>query len=132
MWAHYGDSHQGAVIGIDIEEASLADENYSVIPAQYGEVVYSATKPKNLFDFSIEELIDIVYETSYFESNFYNIFKRAFLYKSHEWSYEEEVRIVKNIHNPFMKKNQLLVNLIISLDNGIKFLIRILVVRYIV
>lgn len=100
MWSHYGDSHQGVVIGIDIKEASLTDMIISAIPAQYGEVVYSETKPKDTFDYSAEELLDITLESVSFESNFYNVLKRAFLYKSLEWAYEEEARVVKNIYHP--------------------------------
>jgi hypothetical protein len=100
MWSHYGDSHQGVVIGIDINDAPLTDTETSIIPAQYGEVVYSSTKPKDAFEYSADELLDIMIESVSFESNIYNILKRAFLYKSLEWAYEEEVRVVKNIYNP--------------------------------
>lgn len=108
MWAHYGDSHQGVVIGIDTKEASLTDEGISAIPAQYGEVVYSATKPRDTFDYSAEELLDIILESVSFESNFYNILKRAFLYKSLEWTYEEEVRVVKSIYDPIINHNSIM------------------------
>ncbi|VPQ87992.1 Uncharacterised protein [Streptococcus pneumoniae] len=34
-----------------------------------------------------------------FEGNIFNLAKRAFLYKSLDWAYEEEVRVVKEIKN---------------------------------
>lgn len=98
MWAHYGDSHQGVAIGIDVERAGLTCTKSSLIPAQYGEVIYTASKPKSEhFEPSTEELMDIGKDGTGFNSDFYNISKRAFLYKSSEWSYEEEVRVVKRL-----------------------------------
>lgn len=102
MWSHYGDSHQGVVIGFDVEKAGLSNVETSVIPSQYGEVVYSATKPhKDLGAISTDELLSIGRNIKFDPSTF-NLVKRAFLYKSAEWSYEEEVRVVKNISSlPF-------------------------------
>jgi hypothetical protein len=98
MWAHYGDSHQGVAIGIDVEKAGLTCTQSSIIPAQYGEVIYTASKPKSVnFENSTEELMNIGKDATCFNSDFYNITKRAFLYKSSEWSYEEEVRVVKRL-----------------------------------
>ncbi|CAH6972588.1 conserved hypothetical protein [Vibrio chagasii] len=97
MWAHYGDEHQGVVIGFDAKLAGFTDEDTCVIPCQYGEIVYSATKPhKNLPTLSSEELMSIGNGIK-FNSDSFNLVKRAFLYKSIEWSYEEEVRVVKDI-----------------------------------
>ncbi|BBP44952.1 hypothetical protein THMIRHAS_03250 [Thiosulfatimonas sediminis] len=45
MWSHYGDSHRGMVVGIDIDEAGLNCEDMNLIPAKYGEIIYTATKP---------------------------------------------------------------------------------------
>lgn len=97
MWSHYGNEHRGVVIGFDMELAGLSDVNISIIPSQYGEVIYSATKPhKNLQIISEKELMSIGEDIG-FDSNTFNLVKRAFLYKSSEWAYEEEVRVVKNI-----------------------------------
>jgi hypothetical protein len=97
MWAHYGDEHQGVVIGIDVELADLSNLKSSVIPSQHGEVIYSATKPHhNLPIISESELMSIGSDIR-FNSDTYNLVKCAFLYKSIEWGYEEEVRVVKNI-----------------------------------
>lgn len=97
MWAHYGSSHQGVVIGVDVEEAGLTDSSTSVIPAQYGEIIYTATKPAGLNISSVDELMNIGNSFVKFNNDFYNLLKRAFLYKSVEWAYEEEVRVVKNL-----------------------------------
>lgn len=97
MWSHYGDSHQGVVIGFDVDLAGLSDAGSCTIPSQYGEVVYTSTKPhRDLPLLSTEELMGIGKDVK-FDPNTYNLVKRAFLYKSLEWGYEEEVRVVKNI-----------------------------------
>nr|WP_228050979.1 DUF2971 domain-containing protein [Pontibacterium sinense] len=98
MWSHYGDSHQGVVVGIDVEKAGFTCNVSSVIPAQFGEVIYTSSKPKSRqFQHSVDELMSIGLDTVGFEADFYNIVKRAFLYKSLEWGYEEEVRVVKSL-----------------------------------
>lgn len=98
MWAHYGDSHQGVAIGIDVEKAGLTCTHSSIIPVQYGEVIYTASKPKSTtFEHSSVEFMNIGTDATGYNSDFYNITKRAFLYKSSEWSYEEEVRVVKRL-----------------------------------
>ncbi len=101
MWAHYGLSHSGAVIGIDVDRAGLNDPKKSLICAEDGEVVYSATKPcttigiENYENILLEDI-----ESLHFKASASNFFRRAFLYKSLEWAYEEEVRIVKSVsHN---------------------------------
>lgn len=100
MWAHYGTSHTGVVIGIDIEKAKLNCEETSVIPAQYGEIVYSQTKPHSLLlEPTAEQLMNIGEEVQSFNSHDFQLFKQAFLYKSIDWGYEEEVRVVKNVRS---------------------------------
>lgn len=46
LWAHYGDDHRGVVIGIDMKKANLVDEESCVIPAQFGEIIYTSTIPQ--------------------------------------------------------------------------------------
>jgi len=98
MWSHYGDSHRGVVIGIDVKEAQLDSENTFSIPIQFGEVTYIKTKPQG--DNSVPTIahLDLIGRSTLSYSSHYNNFlKRAFLYKSLEWGYEEEVRVIKNI-----------------------------------
>ncbi|HHG3304125.1 DUF2971 domain-containing protein [Vibrio parahaemolyticus] len=97
MWSHYGDQHQGVVIGIDVEAAGLSDETACIIPSQYGEIVYSATKPHNNLPVPTSEELMSIGNDIKFNSDAFNLVKRAFLYKSVEWAYEEEVRVVKDI-----------------------------------
>ncbi|HHA1409769.1 TPA: DUF2971 domain-containing protein [Enterobacter hormaechei subsp. xiangfangensis] len=113
MWAHYGmgtnyddktailldkdnGSHAGVVFGIDANEAELNDEGVNVIPAKYGSVIYASTKPHNPYTNSEDH--------NFFEGNQFNFkaeyleaLQRTFLYKPAYWSYEEEVRVVRNI-----------------------------------
>jgi hypothetical protein len=98
MWSHYGDSHKGVVIGIDIASAGLMSSEEFVIPAQLGEITYVATKNKDLNGIpSIEKLNKIKKDDLKFGSEIKNYLKQAFLYKSLEWGYEEEVRVIKSI-----------------------------------
>lgn len=113
MWSHYGKgkyrkskngiradrgngSHAGFVFGIDIDEAGFNSNKSNVIPAKYGNVIYTTTKPKHRFEHSENHM---VYEGLIFkyEPELLEALQRTFLYKSSHWSYEEEVRIVRNI-----------------------------------
>ncbi len=97
MWSHYADSHKGLVIGFDVEECGLNDIETNVIPSSYGEIIYTRTKPQTVFSMpTTEELMAIGNDISKFNDGNYAFFKAAFLYKSVEWAYEEEVRVVKN------------------------------------
>ncbi|MCJ8321942.1 MAG: DUF2971 domain-containing protein [Colwellia sp.] len=99
MWSHYGDEHRGVVIGIDIDVANLNTTSANLIPAKYGDVIYSSTIPgKVLPKISNEGLMEIGSQVEAFEEQNYELFKRTFLYKSLPWNYEEEVRVVKNIN----------------------------------
>ncbi|MDL5029458.1 DUF2971 domain-containing protein [Vibrio sp. TMPB1044] len=107
MWAHYGASHSGVVIGIDVEKAGFTDLETNVIPVQYGEVIYTSTKPHNMFELLSSSELMAVGKGAKFESSTYNLLKRAFLYKSLEWAYEEEVRVVKDISStPYRSKTR--------------------------
>lgn len=102
MWSHYGDEHQGVVLGFDVELAGLSSLSSCVIPSQYGEVIYSASKPYKDLPIISEDTLRGIGQELQFDSGAFNLVKRAFLYKSIEWNYEEEVRVVKNISSiPF-------------------------------
>jgi hypothetical protein len=101
MWSHYADSHKGMVIGFDVEAAGFSDLQTNLIPASYGEIIYTKTKPRNVFAMpSDSDLKGIGEDVAKFDDKYYEFYKSAFLYKSVEWAYEEEVRIVKNIKYP--------------------------------
>ena len=55
MWSHYGVDQNSVVFGIDMKKANLMDENSCVIPAQYGEIVYTSTIPQNMLPTSSTE-----------------------------------------------------------------------------
>ncbi|MEA9392670.1 DUF2971 domain-containing protein [Acerihabitans sp. TG2] len=116
MWAHYSrgerqatsksihkgaknTAHGGLVIGIDADEAGLNREGNNIIPAKFGSVIYTSTKPVSIFDNSEEAYINEGMMTC-FNSIYLETLQRIFLFKSKDWSYEEEVRIVRNITRP--------------------------------
>ncbi|WP_447887779.1 DUF2971 domain-containing protein [Serratia fonticola] len=113
MWAHYargkrhGDSkfihfgennttHGGLVIGIDADKAGLNDEGNNIIPAKFGSVIYTSTKPTSRFNDS-ENINIIEGMVTHYDYKYLEALQRMFLYKSVDWSYEEEVRVVRNI-----------------------------------
>lgn len=113
MWAHYGKgekiesrrgidlddgngSHAGVVFGIDIDEAGLNDESLNMVPAKYGNVIYTSTKPNHPFEKSDDH--DFFQGLQFnFQPSLLEVLQRIFLYKPAYWSYEEEVRVVRNI-----------------------------------
>ncbi|ERS03004.1 hypothetical protein Q673_18565 [Marinobacter sp. EN3] len=101
MWSHYADSHKGIVIGFDANKAGFLDLQSNVIPASYGEIIYTKTKPRIVLPMpSDSDLQEIGSDIEKFDDSCYEFYKSAFLYKSVEWAYEEEVRVVKNVRCP--------------------------------
>lgn len=113
MWAHYSKgeklkggpgialddgngSHAGIVFGIDIDEADLNDPFSNVIPAKYGSVIYASTRPQNPFDHSENHNFYQGLQHN-FDLKLLEVLQRTFLYKPAYWSYEEEVRVVRNV-----------------------------------
>ena len=98
MWSHYGDDHRGVVLGIDIDLANLNDLEKCIIPAKFGEIIYTTTIPRNYLPASsVEQLLSIGENSHHFFEHEHELFKNTFLYKDSAWAYEEEVRVVKNI-----------------------------------
>lgn len=114
MWAHYGKgekldgergisldhdngSHAGFVFGIDVDDAGLNENGSNVIPAKYGSVIYASTKPISPFSNSDNHMFYEGLEFT-FNPNILEALQRTFLYKPAYWSYEEEVRVVRNVH----------------------------------
>lgn len=96
MWSHYCDKHKGFVIGFNVNQDLFISERVNLIPVQYGNVIYTATKPIHEFLTKPFKNIDIGNELS-FRFDMLERLQRIYLYKPICWSYEEEVRIVKNI-----------------------------------
>lgn len=99
MWSHYADSYKGIVIGIDTKLAGLDDAKNFLIPSNRGEVIYLNTPPRQSHNIDADTLMSIGDCSVFNWNNFEGFLKHAFLYKSLCWSYEEEVRVVKNISN---------------------------------
>ncbi len=95
MWAHYAKDHRGVVIGIDMLKSGLLDIQACLIPAQFGSVIYTSTRPiYSLFDtkdFNVKE----IGRMHHFDPSYLEKLQRLFLYKPSCWAYEEEVRVVK-------------------------------------
>lgn len=98
MWSHYADQHHGIVIGIDSAAAGLEDEATCILPAQYGSMIYTRTKP----NFAYGEKADLppgFAPADNYDHRSLQFLQRNFLYKSSEWHYEEEVRVLKTTHS---------------------------------
>jgi hypothetical protein len=94
MWAHYADMHQGMVIGINVQEAGFTNKETNFIPAQFGDIKYVSERPTGEFVTQVREGM-VVGATHHFMADHYEKTSSVFLHKSIEWSYEEEVRVVK-------------------------------------
>jgi len=96
MWAHYADSHQGVVLGIDMERAGFLDDKTNMVPAHLGSVIYSRHRNMDHYRSHFGEPV-VVGATHHFVLSHYEKWQRLFLTKPLEWAYEEEVRVVKCI-----------------------------------
>nr|WP_299244757.1 DUF2971 domain-containing protein [uncultured Halomonas sp.] len=106
MWAHYGDEHQGVVLGIDAEQAGFFDVQRCLVPAQFGNVIYTHTRPTNaLTSFKGANPI-LVGHTHHYPAGHEEKLQRIFLQKPACWAYEEEVRVVKCLSDRKDETNQ--------------------------
>ncbi|MEJ5903768.1 DUF2971 domain-containing protein [Pseudomonas kermanshahensis] len=92
MWAHYGENHKGAVVGIDTTCAGLDCSESNIITAQSGSVIYTSVRPST----AGVELPQEVNSTSDRAT-----LEKMFLHKSIHWAYEEEVRILRIINQEY-------------------------------
>jgi hypothetical protein len=97
MWAHYSASHTGIVIGFEIQTSGFCDESTCLIPAQYGSVIYTNTKPSAALSSKPRGDAICIGHTHYFSPTHFDKMSLMFLQKPMCWSYEEEVRVVKCI-----------------------------------
>ena len=95
MWAHYGDEHRGVVLGIDVEKAGFLNVQHCLVPAQFGNVVYTHTRPTHAMAFFKGTNPISVGHTHHYPAGHEEKLQRTFLQKPACWSYEEEVRVVK-------------------------------------
>lgn len=94
MWAHYGDEHRGVVLGIDVEKSGFLDAQRCVVPAQYGNIIYTHTRPTHSM-LPLKGIPILVGHTHHYPAGHEEKLQRTFLQKPACWAYEEEVRVVK-------------------------------------
>lgn len=100
MWAHYGREHTGVVIAYDIRGDFLNSQEYNLIPADVGDVIYTHTKSPFQMTSQTMDTLQRVYQQGFGApgSQTYEqqaLARRLFLTKHASWVYEEEVRVVK-------------------------------------
>ena len=95
MWSHYGDEHRGVVLGIDAEKAGFLDVERCLVPAQFGNVIYSHTRPMHSLIASETTNPILVGHTQHYPAGREEKVQRTFLQKPACWGYEEEVSVVK-------------------------------------
>lgn len=107
MWAHYGQDHTGFVVGYDVSDDFLSSQEYNLIPASSGDVVYTSTKTPHILDPSVMDRIKNISLSSMGEldkirdPDTLSLARKIFLTKHACWAYEEEVRIVKILDSIF-------------------------------
>jgi hypothetical protein len=106
MWAHYGDEHRGVVLGIDVERAGFLDTHRCLVPAQFGNVIYTHTRPT--YPLTPIQGIDSIYvgHTHHYPAGHEEKLQRTFLQKPACWAYEEEVRVVKCLSDRSERTNK--------------------------
>lgn len=93
MWAHYGDNHKGIVLGFDVDDDFFSGGDDCIIPVQYGNIIYTKTKPSHDYPIPSDENDGWIFKN--FKPENLECLQRIFLYKSADWAYEEEVRLIK-------------------------------------
>lgn len=96
MWAHYADQHKGVVMGIEVNIPFFTSADECVLPVQHGSIIYTKTKPFHDYPMPGTEVVDFACPQRYEPENLERL-QRLFLYKSNDWAYEEEVRVIKHI-----------------------------------
>ena len=98
MWAHYADSHQGAVLEIDADIAGFTNVENNMIPAHFGSVIYARRRSMEQYSSTFVEGLRVG-ATYSFVPDHYEKLQRLFLTKPLEWAYEEEVRVAKCVQS---------------------------------
>jgi hypothetical protein len=123
MWAHYGREHTGVVIAYDVSGDFLNSQEYNLIPADTGEVIYTHTKsPFKVTPQTMANLLR-VFQQGFGASGSQTyeqqaIARRLFLTKHASWVYEEEVRIVKIADSLFEETHVYQADPLRSYDSG--------------
>lgn len=126
MWAHYADQHRGIVLGFDAELAGLNDLSNCAIPAQHGSIRYTRTKPMHGYE-ALAPVVNGPRFADCYDPRSLTFFERNFLFKSAEWHYEEEVRIVKTVNSLISKSER--INMKSHPPKGIPFVIPAIAIK---
>lgn len=99
MWAHYGREHTGVVIAYDVRGEFLNSQEYNLIPADTGDVIYTHTKSPFQMTTQTMDTLHRVYRQGFGASGTQTyeqqaLARRLFLTKHASWVYEEEDRPV--------------------------------------
>lgn len=87
MWAHYADYHKGFALSYDMKSLVLSKPNgIMILPVIYSDVRYDAT---NLLSWGTAQMLGLPMN----RIDQLDMIKSA-LYKSPEWAYEEEWRLI--------------------------------------
>ncbi|VXC95251.1 conserved hypothetical protein [Pseudomonas sp. 8Z] len=104
MWAHYGENHEGFVIGYDVSGPFLNSPEYNLITVDAGDVLYTNTKtPFALNPESMESFLALYQRGFGADDQAVDqaLARKLLLTKHACWVYEEEVRVVKQLTNFF-------------------------------
>lgn len=89
MWSHYADNHQGFVLGYDLRPYLLPNaNNFGLFPVVYGEKRYDAS------EFLYWLLSSLLKMPAHNQDMMSSI--KMLLYKSTEWAYEKEWRLINS------------------------------------
>lgn len=80
MWAHYGDSHRGVILGFNIARAGFRIKTKNMIPAQFGSVIYTRDPDRSPSNLSGAKKI-ITGHTFKYDPRRYEQFQKLFLTK---------------------------------------------------
>lgn len=123
MWAHYGREHTGVVIAYDVSGDFLNSQEYNLIPADTGEVIYTHTKsPFKVTPQTMANMLRVFQQgfgapgSQTYEQQ--ALARRLFLTKHASWVYEEEVRIVKIADSLFEETHVFQADPLRSYDSG--------------
>lgn len=105
MWAHYGENHEGFVIGYEVNGPFLNSPEYNLITVDAGDVLYANTKTPFALNSENMALLLALYQRGFGADDQaidQALARRLLLTKHACWVYEEEVRVVKRLTNLFM------------------------------
>lgn len=97
MWSHYADNHKGFALGYDLRPyLQLNSDNLGLFPVVYSEKRYDAS------EFLYWLLCGLLKIPAHNQDIMSSI--KLLLYKSLDWSYEQEWRLIKTNNKDFFKE----------------------------